>query len=144
MKKIAYNAQHGGFSLSDKAIRRYAEIKGIKLYPEKDPKWSHVTYWTVPASERPPKLEGDAWYKATQEERIASNKFHSDHTISNREIPRDDPVLIQVIEELGAEANGSYASLAIAEIAPGTKYRIDEYDGAESVMTIDDYEWSVA
>jgi len=29
-------------------------------------------------------------------------------------------------------------------LEPGTQYRIDEYDGMESVMTIDDYEWSIA
>jgi hypothetical protein len=60
------------------------------------------------------------------------------------EVNRADPILAQVVEELGAAANGDFARLAIRELAPGTQYRIDEYDGYESVMTIDDYEWSVA
>jgi hypothetical protein len=51
---------------------------------------------------------------------------------------------VQVVEELGADADGQYAELAIADVPAGTKYRIDEYDGVESVMTIDDYHWSVA
>jgi hypothetical protein len=61
-----------------------------------------------------------------------------------KDLSRSDPILIQVVEELGEEANGNYAKLAFREVEAGTKYRIDEYDGMESVMTIDDYEWSIA
>lgn len=64
--------------------------------------------------------------------------------LSGRDIPRADPLLVQVVEELGEKANGSYAFLQIEEVEPGTLYRIDEYDGAESVMLQSDYEWSVA
>ena len=60
------------------------------------------------------------------------------------EVDRADPILAQVVEELGEAASDGFARLAIRELAPGTQYRIDEYDGMESVMTIDDYEWSVA
>jgi hypothetical protein len=61
-----------------------------------------------------------------------------------RELNRSDPILVQVVEELGEAAGNGFARLAIRELEPGTKYRIDEYDGMESVMTIDDYEWSIA
>jgi len=60
------------------------------------------------------------------------------------EIDRADPALVQVVEELGEAANGRSAALRIAEVPAGTLYRIDEYDGSESVMTQDDYNWSVA
>jgi hypothetical protein len=60
------------------------------------------------------------------------------------EVNRADPILVQVVEELGEAAADGCARLAIRELAPGTQYRIDEYDGMESVMTVDDYEWSVA
>jgi hypothetical protein len=53
-------------------------------------------------------------------------------------------VLVQVVEELGEKANDSFADLYIVELPAGTVYRIDEYDGRESVMTNDDYDWSVA
>jgi len=59
-------------------------------------------------------------------------------------IDRADPVLVQVVEELGDKANGTHARLRIADVPPGTHYRIDEYDGYESVMKIQDYEWKVA
>jgi hypothetical protein len=60
------------------------------------------------------------------------------------DLSRTDPILIQVIEELGKEADSNYAKLAIHELPVGTLYRIDEYDGLETIMTQDDYDWSVA
>lgn len=59
-------------------------------------------------------------------------------------IERHDPVLVRVVEELGRAASGSCAKLAVKEIPSGTLYRIDEYDGSETVMTNSDYDWTVA
>lgn len=141
--KVVYNGCYGGFSVSDAAIRRYAEIKGISLYPEKG-KFSFTTYWTVPEEQRLAPLEGEAWYKASQEERIAHNEAYSRMTLGTREFERDDPVLVQVVEELGDAANGEYAKLKIEDVSKGTLWRIDEYDGNEHVATQDSYEWKVA
>ena len=63
---------------------------------------------------------------------------------SGWDIERTDPILVQVVEEMGKAASGSFSHLLIADVPAGTKYRIDEYDGSEAVMTIDDYDWSVA
>ena len=60
------------------------------------------------------------------------------------ELSRTDPALIQVIEELGDDANCSCAKLRFHELEPGTLYRIEEYDGLETVVTQDHYGWSVA
>ena len=58
---------------------------------------------------------------------------------------RHDPALLQVIDEMGLEeVTADYAELAITELPHGTKYFIDEYDGMETVRTIDDIVWSVA
>jgi hypothetical protein len=62
----------------------------------------------------------------------------------DRDVERDDPILIQVIKELGKDANGSFAALKIIDVLPGSRWRIDEYDGQESVMCIEDYEWKTA
>lgn len=99
---------------------RYAELKGFKLYV-KDSKYGLgvVHYFTT----------------ADMDE---NNYF------CPRDIERADPVLVQVVEELGQEASGQFAELRITEIPTGTKYRIDEYDGKECVMTIDDYNWETA
>jgi hypothetical protein len=60
------------------------------------------------------------------------------------DLERIDPILIQVVEELGEEANGMCAKLVIEEIEKGTRYRIDEYDGMESIETRDDIDWRIA
>jgi hypothetical protein len=60
-----------------------------------------------------------------------------------KELSRTDPFLVQVVEEQGEEAGG-FTRLMIREIPEGTRYRIEEYDGEETMMTIDEYEWSVA
>ena len=76
-----------------------------------------------------------AWERYVELGGKAENGYH---------LERTDPILVQVVEELGENANSLFSELAIADVPAGTKYRIDEYDGNESVMTIDDYEWSVA
>ena len=63
---------------------------------------------------------------------------------SDDDIPRTDPALVQVVEELGDEANTRFSDLRIVELEPGTRYHITEYDGNESVETEYDIEWSVA
>lgn len=55
---------------------------------------------------------------------------------------RCHPLLIKCIETIGAsEASGGYAELAIAEIKDDELYRIDEYDGSETVETVSTYSW---
>lgn len=57
-------------------------------------------------------------------------------------IPRHHTGLIEVIELLGDKANGMCAKLKVTEIDT-PMYRIDEYDGNESVETPDSYNWVV-
>lgn len=49
------------------------------------------------------------------------------------DLKRDDPILIQVIEQLGDKANGMHASLKIVEIPEEIEWIIQEYDGVEHV-----------
>lgn len=53
------------------------------------------------------------------------------------DIPRHHPLLVQVVEELGEEASDPYAKLKVEEINSNL-YKIDEYDGLESVLTPND------
>lgn len=59
---------------------------------------------------------------------------------AGRMFRRHDPALVAVVERIGKAANGRCASLAIIEIGSDV-YRIDDYDGNESVVTPDGYEW---
>ena len=57
-------------------------------------------------------------------------------------IPRHHKGLIEVIELLGDKANGFCAKLKVATIS-ASMYRVDEYDGYESIETPDSYNWVV-
>lgn len=125
MKKIVINACYGGFGLSHKAVMRYAEIKGIKLYPVIDDvqkeiygdeatfdnKEIYCGYYT-----KPPTDDND-----------------DEYYWPGRDIQRDDPILIQVIEELGEDADGYCSELKIIEIPDDIEFTIEEYDGNEWV-----------
>lgn len=47
------------------------------------------------------------------------------------EIERNDPDLVEIVEELGDEANGAFAHLKIVDIPDGIEWEIEEYDGRE-------------
>ena len=114
MAKIAYNDCYGGFDLSTEGKVYYAKLLG---------------YTDI---------------------KVANKVANLDQVYVNGEyfatygLPRTDPALIQTIEDLGSKANSRYSSLKIREVPAGSRYRIDEYDGLETVMLVDEYEWSVA
>ena len=51
----------------------------------------------------------------------------------DRDIARDDPYLIQVINELGEQANNRFCTLKIVEVPADVEWTIEEYDGLEWV-----------
>lgn len=57
-----------------------------------------------------------------------------------RDLARHDPRLIACVEALGPAANGGHAQLEI-ETLKGRRYRIEEYDGLESVREPCDDDW---
>lgn len=126
--KIVINTCFGGFNLSELAAVRYAEIKGLKL---------HVIsfgpgpiYSWVPESER---HNQDNFCSLSHEERQSSNATYNAQTLTPRNIPRDDPSLVQVVEELGPRASGRFATLEVVEIPDGVSWHIEEYDGLEHI-----------
>lgn len=131
MTKIVYNACYGGFGLSKEAVLRYAELKGIKLYEYVEPGWKNTGFYM--------------WIKVPQEEydKMTMDEQH-EVWFRDKDIDRADSILVQVVEELGEKASGRCARLKIQELPKGTMYRIDEYDGFESVETRDAVDWNVA
>lgn len=71
-------------------------------------------------------------------------EFDNDFSVYG--VKRTDPVLIQVVEELGEEANGFFSRLKIEEIPNGSYYRISEYDGWEEIILKgkEPYKWELA
>lgn len=58
-------------------------------------------------------------------------------------VPRHDKDLVDIVEKLGSKrASGDCAYLQVAEIDSNT-YRIEEYDGSESIITQDKQNWVV-
>jgi hypothetical protein len=49
------------------------------------------------------------------------------------DILRDDPILVQIVEEMGDKANGGYAELKVVEIPDDADWYVEEYDGSEWV-----------
>jgi hypothetical protein len=59
-------------------------------------------------------------------------------------ISRSDPLLVQLVKELGNEVNSEYSKLRIVKLEKGTRYRIIDIDGFESIETYNDVKWKVA
>jgi hypothetical protein len=53
-----------------------------------------------------------------------------------RDLNRTDPRLIQVVEELGAEASGRHSKLIIVDVPDGVEWEIEDYDGSEHVAEV--------
>ena len=121
--KIVYNACYGGFGLSHDATLRLAEMKGIKVYPEKIMS-DLYHYWLEPLAE--------------------NENRHSGASFKVSNLDRHDRDLVRVVEEMGEYANCNFAKLKIKTVNKGTLYRIDEYDGYEEVICQYDDAWSVA
>jgi len=142
MTKVVYNACYGGFGLSKEACQRYWDIKGQQVWIENDTQFKSLglfTVWLVAPEDRIPAKDRDEFCAMTMDERIAYNQAYSKQTWYYNNVDRHDPVLVQVVEELEDKASGEYAKLAIEEV--DGPYRIDEYDGNESVQTPDTYNW---
>jgi|14_taG_2_1085336.scaffolds.fasta_scaffold63373_2 hypothetical protein len=87
---------------------------------------------------------------------VAANKWLKDHGYDDSDhneedyrnypeyrfnsIERHNPLLVECVETLGDAASGRCARLSVAEIY-GTVYRIDEYDGHESVIEPENQSW---
>lgn len=131
--KVVINKCYGGFGLSHEAMLRYAEIKGITVYPEESG-YGFVKYYTVPVHQRTPEDVGN-WYELPIAERQRLNDQWRSERINDLEIPRNDDALVQVVEELGSKkASGRFAELKIVNIPDGINWDVDEYDGLETVV----------
>lgn len=116
MRKIVFNGCFGGFSLSAEAVKLARKLSN-------DPKWGDCV------------LEGEKYSNGSICEPIM-NSYHP-------EVDRHDPILVQVVETLGKNANGECANLMIDTINDHEKYRIHEYDGNETIYIQgkDPFDW---
>jgi hypothetical protein len=128
--KVVINRCYGGYGLSDFAVKRYIELRGLELFAEE--KGGRTSYYRIEVDEYKRELEEE---ERLFREKSPEYKGHPSnrHCWSFYKIKRDDPVLIRVIEELGGLANGEHAELKVVEIPDDVEYRIVEYDGCERI-----------
>ena len=111
MTKVVVNACYGGFGLSHEAIMRYGELANLNLLFQKG---------------------NNDWESAYYKNGVVSDENH----FWDKDLEREDSILVQVVEELGKTANGSFADLRIAEVPDDVDWYIDDYDGVETVREI--------
>lgn len=49
---------------------------------------------------------------------------------------RDDPRLVEVVEQMGDKVNGQHAKLKVVEVPDDVEWTIEEYDGYEHVAEV--------
>ena len=131
--KVVINGEFGGFGITHSGMLRYFEIAGVEVWPEQGKDFPQFyTYWTVAPDKRPPILDED-FYTLPMDKRMEYNRVYSECSTGERDIARDDPALVLMIEELGEKANGRFAKLKIVEIPDDVDWYIEEYDGSEHV-----------
>jgi hypothetical protein len=108
--KIAINRCYGGFSLSDKAFAEYLKRKGI-IFETKINAFGDLEFY---------------------KDSISDKKYISQYDFIKCG-SRNDSDLIVIIEEMGEESFGMFASLKIVEIPDDVEYEITEFDGLETI-----------
>lgn len=143
--KLVINNCYGGFGLSPKGIKRYLELKGKEVYCYVQRRYLFRDNEII--CERIDNIENvDTlfFYCTTYDQGETILGFPKD-VFHSSDIKRNDPTLIQVVEELEDEASGKCSDLIVVEIENGRWYKIDEYDGYESIQYRDiDDEWELA
>ncbi len=135
--KIVINGCYGGFSLSPEATLKLWALGGpVDSTPVEE-------YWG--ARDADERFGRNAALREWREYLAAGSTenrralfvtvFTPDETkvLYARDVPRNNPQLVQVVEEMGEAANGSCAKLRIVEVPDDAEWEIAEYDGNEHV-----------
>lgn len=133
--KVILNKCFGGFSVSDQAYRLYAQKKGLQLYRycrDYDKKTKKLFYKKLNDNEN--SFLTEFFIKNLGDEFEYKQDYYQYKIVLNQ-TNREDPILIEVIEELGEKANGDCSRLKIVDIPNDMKYVVFDYDGIESLHT---------
>lgn len=136
MTRVVICAQHGGFGLSMAGESAYLARKGKQAFFYANPRnlsgrCDYDHYVRAETQERP--FVVFTFTEDLGDEPTAREMDDSKAWFTERDIPRDDPDLIAVIEELGDAASGSHCRFSIVEIPDSVEWEIEEYDGLEWV-----------
>jgi len=142
MRKVVLNNCSGGFGLSIKGIKRYLELAGKECYfyifIEGELSFDGH-YELIDDYENNKELNGPNFIKipivVTEHLGNIRNSIPKELRFNEDSLSRTDPILIQVVEELGIEAGDRRcSSLIIKEIPDGIKFNIeDDGNGREFI-----------
>lgn len=128
--KVVINNCFGGFGLSTEAMKRaIAEgAAGIAVYDEQEytgDKGRGIGSETFHDA-------GDGYEVGWIEDVLYKDGKVYTHDNYKDEV-RSDSVLVRIVEEMGAAANGEHASLKVVEVPDDAEWEISEYDGNERI-----------
>jgi len=133
MKEVVINVCFGGFSLSYDAVMEYAKKKGITIYAfvDKGDKNSNLNLEKFKPYN--PHSNRKVFLIHYSKKPLSGDTCDEEGYFSDRDIERDDPVLIEIIKEMGEKASGKLAKLKIVEIPDDIEWEVEEHDGNEWV-----------
>jgi hypothetical protein len=125
--KLVVNKCYGGYGLSPKALLALHKLGSRAVI-----------------AQTPLEFYGKDWEKELEIDKETNESVNGYITISEDGLIISDesrystelrslPELIQIVEQLGDEANGSSAKLKVIEIPDGIEIEIEYYDGMEIV-----------
>ena len=132
--KVVINAKFGGFDLSHEAYL-WLMAHGVPALPYEEQTQDPMTGLWSPASEDTgPVIRFTPPKDKTQLDEAVTRLTGLDYRCAwFQEDYRDDPLLVQCVEELGDRANGRSSKLKVVEIPDGVNYVIEEYEGYEHI-----------
>ena len=137
MKKVVINKCFGGFNLSELGVLEYAKLSGFKLYGYVDERMVTRDFskkeYCIRYENAPKDMLIVYWIKEDLGDRPTMDALNKAEWFHEREIARDDAVLVKVVEKLKKKANSRFSELKIVKIPDGVEYEISEYDGFEHI-----------
>jgi len=113
------------------AVKLYGKKKGVEIFA-----WTHSNPHDFDSSfvELNVKIPQSIVYYSIAP--LVDGEIVDGAWFHDRDIPRDDPALVEVVQELKGKANGRCANLRIVKIPADVKWEIAEYDGYEHVAEV--------
>lgn len=131
MKKVILNKCFGGFDVSKEAYMLYAKKKGLTLYLYESEFINRKFIYKKVNDDN--SIFRHYFIKDMGDNVEISNEDYEKYCLYLKDGHREDPILIEVVEELGEKASGRFGNLKVVEIPDDLEYVIDEYDGIETL-----------